>query len=168
MQNDVAVREGARITGTIRVYSHPAGTKFDPATAKLETEQKNILMQSPNHGLDLFIQALLGIDTYPLTISYAEIGTGATAPTAADTALTTPTNRAFVTFQQDFATTDLILQFIFSDSQLADGTYHEFGCFCGGTSTIGTGQLFNHALFATAYTKSAGSDTTVSVDFNFS
>lgn len=84
------------------------------------------------------------------------------------TALTTPTNRAAVTFQQDYASTDCILNFIFSDSQLADETYYEFGVFCGGTSTIGSGQLFNHALFSTPYAKVAGQDTTVQVDFNFS
>jgi hypothetical protein len=108
------------------------------------------------------------MNTFPLTLSYGEIGTGSTTPTAADTALTTPTNRAFVSFQQDYSTTDAIIQFIFSDSQLANTTYREFGVFAGGTSTIGSGQLFNHALFASPYAKTAGTDTTVEVDFNFS
>jgi len=161
------IREGAKIVGTVRVYSHPAGTDYR-THGKLETEQHNILMQSPNYGLDLFIQALIGITTYPLTLSFAEIGTGSTTPTTMDTALTTPTNRASVTFQQDYASTDCILNFIFSDSQLANETYYEFGVFCGGTSTIGSGQLFNHALFSTPYAKVAGQDTTVQVDFNFS
>jgi hypothetical protein len=165
---DIKTKEAIKLTGTVRVYSHPTDTKFDRATAKLEVEQKNILMQSPNYGLDLLIQQLVGMTTYPLTLQYGEIGTGSTTPTVADTALTTPTNRAFVTFQQDFGCTDAIVQFIFSDSQLANGTYYEFGVFAGGTSTIGSGQLFNHALFATPYTKTAGSDTTVEVDFNFS
>ena len=179
------LHEGVKIVGTVRVYSHPAGTadrvntliaqgKTDEAkallrdTGKLETEQHNILMQSPNYGLDLFIQALIGVTTFPLTLSFAEIGTGSTTPTTMDTALTTPTNRAAVTFQQNYGSTDCILNFIFSDSQLANGTYYEFGVFCGGTSTIGSGQLFNHALFSTPYAKPAGQDTTVQVDFNFS
>jgi hypothetical protein len=179
------VHEGAKIAGTVRVYSHPAGTverinaliaqgKSDEAkallqnTGKLEVEQHNMLMQSPNYGLDLFIQALIGVTTFPLTLSFAEIGTGATAPTTMDTALTAPTNRAFVTFQQNYGSTDCILNFIYSDSQLANETYYEFGVFCGGTSTIGSGQLFNHALFSTPYIKTAGQDTTVQMDFSFS
>jgi hypothetical protein len=165
--NDLSLRDGARIVGTVRVYSHPVGTDFR-THGKLEVEQKNILMQSPNHGLDLFIQALIGITTYPLTLSFAEIGTGATTPTTMDTALTAPTNRAAVTFQQDYGSTDCILNFIFSDSQLANETYYEFGVFSGGTSTIASGQLFNHALFSTPYVKTSGQDTTVQCDFSFS
>jgi hypothetical protein len=166
--DDTRLQEGVSLTGTVRVYSHPAGTPFDRKTAKLEVEQKNILMQSPNYGLDLLIQALIGITTYPLTLSYGEIGTGNTTPTIADTALTTPTNRALASFQQDYGSTDAIVQFIFSDSQLANGTYYEFGVFAGGTATIGSGQLFNHALFSTPYSKVMGQDTTCEVDFAFS
>lgn len=139
--------EAIKLTGTVRVFSYPAGTIFDRATAKLETEQKNILMQSPNYGLDLIIQQLVGTTTYPLALQYGEIGTGNTAPTVSDTTLTDPTNRAYVTFQQDYGCTDAIVQFIFSDSQLANATYYEFGVFAGGSPTIGSGQLFNHALF---------------------
>jgi len=152
----------------VRVFSFPAGTVFDRATAKLEVEQKNILMQSPNYGLDLIIQQLVGMTTYPLALQYGEIGTGVAAPTAVDIALTAPTNRAFVTYQQDYGCTDAIVQFIFSDSQLANGTYYEFGVFAGGTATIGSGQLFNHALFSTPYTKVSGQDSTIECDFSFS
>ena len=164
----ITEREAIRLTGTVRVFSYPAGTKFDRATAKLEVEQKNLLMQSANYGLDFLIQQLVGINNYPLTLTYGEIGTGSTTPTVMDMALTTPTNRAYVTFQQDYGCTDAIVQFIFSDSQLANGTYYEFGVFAGGTSTIGSGQLFNHALFSTPYVKASGTDTVVEVDFNFS
>jgi hypothetical protein len=164
--NTIKQHEGVKITGTVRVFSHPAGTDYR-THGKLEVEQRNILMASPNCGVDLLIQALIGMTTFPLTLNYAEIGTGATTPTVADTALTTPTNRAFVTFQQDYACTDAIVQFIFSDSQLANQTYYEFGVFAGGTSTIGSGQLFNHALFSSPYAKVAGQDTTVEVDFSF-
>ena len=134
-------------------------------------ECPNTIMDSPNYGMDLLIQWLSGIGTYASTVlplSYIEIGTGSTTPTITDTALTTPTNRAAVGFQQDYGTTDAIVQAIFSDSQLTNGTYDEMGTFCGGTSTIGTGQLFNHALFGSAYTKAPGTDTTIETDINFS
>ena len=126
----------------------------------------NLIMDSAGYGLDLIIQRLIGINTYSLNITYGEIGTGSTTPALSDTALTTPTNRAAVGFQQDYGQTDAILQFFFADSQLANTTYKEFGTFVDGTSTIGSGQLFNHALFATAFSKTAGTDLTVQVDIN--
>lgn len=134
-------------------------------------ECPNTVMDSPNYGIDLLIQWLSGAGTFASTImplSFIEIGTGSTTPTITDTALTTPTNRAAVGFQQDYGTTDAIVQAIFSDSQLANGTYYEMGSFCGGTSSIGSGNLFNHALFASPYTKAAGTDSTIECDINFS
>jgi hypothetical protein len=138
---------------------------------KLEVTNENTVMDSPNYGIDLLVQWLSGMGTFATTLlplSYIEIGTGNTTPAITDTALTTPTNRAAVGFQQDYATTDAIVQAIFSDSQLANGTYYEMGTFCGGTSTIGSGNLFNHALFASPYTKSAGTDSTIETDLSFS
>ena len=133
-------------------------------------ECPNTVMDSPNYGIDLLIQWLSGLGTYASTVlplSYIEIGTGSTTPAITDTALTTPTNRAAVGFQQDYATTDAIVQAIFSDSQLTNGTYYEMGTFCGGTSSIGSGQIFNHALFASPYTKSSGTDTSINTDISF-
>jgi hypothetical protein len=129
---------------------------------------QNLIMQSPNYGLDLIVQRLVGMNTYSLNILFGEIGTGSTTPAVTDTALTTPTNRATVGFQQDYGTTDAILQFFFSDSQLANATYYEFGTFVDGTSTLGSGQLFNHILFGSPYAKVAGQDTTCEVDFAIS
>jgi hypothetical protein len=134
-------------------------------------ECPNTVMDSPNYGIDLLIQWLSGVGTYASTVlplSYIEIGTGSTTPAITDTALTTPTNRAAVGFQQDYANTDAIVQAIFSDSQLTNGTYYEMGTFCGGTGTIGSGLIFNHALFASPYTKSSGTDTSINTDINFS
>jgi hypothetical protein len=127
-------------------------------------ETRNLIMGSAGYGLDLIIQRLVGINTYSLNILWGEIGTGATTPTLADTALTAPTNRAGVGFQQDYGSTDAILQFFFADSQLANETYYEFGTFVDGSSTIGSGRLFNHALISPGYEKVAGQDTTVQVD----
>jgi len=134
-------------------------------------ECPNTVMDSPNYGIDLLIQWLSGVGPYASTVlplSYIEIGTGSTTPAVTDTALTTPTNRAAVGFQQDYGTTDAIVQAIFSDSQLANGTYYEMGTFCGGTSSIGSGQMFNHALFGSPYMKSSGTDSSLSCDINVS
>jgi hypothetical protein len=127
-------------------------------------ECPNLIMDSPNYGLDLIIQRLVGMNAYSLNITFGEIGTGVTAPALSDMALTAPTNRAAVGFQQDYGQTDAIVQFFFSDSQLVNQAYNEFGTFIDGSSTIGSGQIFNHALLTPAYNKVSGQDTTVQVD----
>lgn len=102
-----------------------------------------------------------------LGIQWGEIGTGQTAPANTDTALTTPTNRAPISYAIDNMFTTAQLQFFFPDSVLANQTYYEFGTFVGGTAVPGSGNMFNHALFTSPYAKTAGTDTTVETDFSF-
>jgi hypothetical protein len=102
-----------------------------------------------------------------LGISWAEMGTGTTPPANTDTALTTPTNREPVSYAADIGFNEAQLQFFFPDAVLANETYYECGSFIGGDSSIGTGNLFNHALFATPYSKSAGTDSTIEIDVSF-
>ncbi len=129
-------------------------------------ECPNLIMDSPNYGLDLVIQRLVGINTYSLNLLWIEIGTGSTTPTVNDTALTTPTLRAAVNFQEDYGTTDAIVQCYITDAQLANATYTEVGSFVDGTSSIGTGQIFNHALLTPTFSKVSGEDTTLQIDIN--
>jgi hypothetical protein len=181
------MKENALISGKVIVRSHPAGTiaRYNELKAegrvaeaqqllksgKVEVVQKNLIVFSLNHGYDLLVQYLLsayvGSLAFPLGIAWGEIGTGNTAPATADTALTTPTNRTTVSYAADLGYNEAQLQFFFPDATLTNGTYYEFGTFIGGSSTIGTGNMFNHALFAVPYSKSAGTDTTVEVDFSF-
>jgi hypothetical protein len=132
------------------------------------SESPNLIMDSPNYGLDLVIQRLTGNNTYTLNLLWIEIGTGSTTPTVNDTALTTPTVRAAVNFQEDFATTDAIVQCYITDANLPNATYYEVGSFVDGTSSVGSGQIFNHALLSPTYTKTAGVDTTVQIDVTVS
>ena len=181
------LRQKFSITGKVIVRSHPAGTihlyetlkelgKLDLARdllkdGKIEVEQTNIVVDSPNSGIDILVQYLIsaynGEFNFPLGIAWGEIGTGPTTPALGDTALTTPTNRATIAYAADLGFNEAQTQFFFPDSVLANGTYYEFGTFIGGSSTIGTGNMFNHALFSTPYSKSSGSDTTCEVDFTF-
>jgi hypothetical protein len=180
--------EKLRLTGKVIVRSHPAGTiaryqllrslgnieeaQALIATGKIEVEQKNIVVASLNYGFDILVQFLISAYTgsfaFPLGIAWGEIGTGATAPTVADIALTMPTNRTSITYAADLGFNEAQLQFFFPDATLANGTYTEFGTFIGGTSSIGSGNMFNHALFGTPYSKSAGADSTIECDFSFS
>jgi hypothetical protein len=182
------ISERGGITGTIIVRSHPAGTidKYHAlakegklfeaqaliAAGEVKVRQKNMIVWSLNCGFDILVQYLLsayfGSLSLPLGIAWAEIGTGNTAPANTDTALTTPTNRAPVSFAADSAYDEAQLQFFFPDGVLSNTTYYEAGCFVGGSSSIGSGNLFNHGLFATPYSKSAGTDTTLQINFSFS
>ena len=179
-------KEALSISGKIIIRSYPAGTlhlyqslvelgKIDLARelladGKVEVEQKNLIVDSSNYGIDILVQYLIsgynGSFNFPLGIAWGEIGTGSTTPAAGDTGLTTPTNRAPVSYAADLAFQTAQLQFFFPDAVLANGTYYECGSFIGGTSSIGTGNLFNHALFSSGYTKSSGVDTTLEIDIS--
>ncbi len=126
----------------------------------------NLIMDSPGYGLDLIIQRLVGNNTYSLNIGWIEIGTGTTTPTVNDTALTTPALRSAVSYQEDYGATDAIVQTYITDADLPNGTYTEVGSFIDGTSAIGSGQIFNHALLSPTYSKVSGEDTTIEIDLS--
>ena len=112
----------------------------------------NLIMVAANYGTDLIIQRLNGFlvpATYDLAINYLAIGTGQTTPANSDTQLTAETARAVVIYSQDVAFNELQLQAFFPDINLANGTYYEAGSFLGAWATPNSGQIFNHALFAT-------------------
>lgn len=156
--------EGLKLTGKITIRSYKAGTK-----ELLQTiVQKNLIMVSTNRGLALLVNRLIADTTYTTIINYGAIGTSSTAVTTADTQLGTETLRTTVAFGQNVSNTQAKVQFFFTDTLLANGTYREFGTFVDGTASANSGRLFNHALFSTPYVKAGGTDTTVEVDFTFS
>lgn len=146
--------------GKIKIITYKAGTK----EILRETEwYPNRVMLGTNTGKDLILDRLNGTNTYTLNITHADIGTGTNTPADGDTTLQTVVARA-AKVTGTISTNILSLQFFFSDASLANGTYREFGTFIDGTSTVSTGQIFNRALFGTAYVKASGEDTTVQLD----
>lgn len=125
---------------------------------------KNLIMLATNTGKGLILQKLGGNNTYTANILYMDIGTGTTTPAASDTQLTAAVAR--VGSPAASVTSNVLsMQFFFPDSSLANTTYNEVGTFVDGSAAVNTGQIFNHALFATPYVKTAGVDTTLQVDF---
>jgi hypothetical protein len=175
------MKEGLKVSGKITIRSHLYQSLVDLgkvalarellADGEVEVEQENLIVDSSNYGIDILVQylisAFIGSFNFPLGIAWGEIGTGSTTPSAGDTGLTSPTNRAAVSYAADFGLNTAQLQFFFPDAVLANETYYECGSFIGGDATIGTGNMFNHALFATPYSKSSGSDTTLEIDISF-
>jgi hypothetical protein len=159
--------ERAGMRGTVIIRSYKAGTK----ELIQELVFRNLIMQGANIGKDLIVQKMIaaytGIDPYTLHITHGAIGTSNAAPTTADTELGAESARVSLTYAQDSGYNEAVLQFFFPDSVLTNQTYYEFGIFVDGTATVNSGQLFNHALFGTPYSKSAGVDTTVEVDITF-
>ena len=136
---------------------------------------RNMVMQSSMLGLDLVIQWIIGqmatgqgAAAFVNGVNYGELGTGNTAVTLLDVGNTTPSARTVPTLQQDFGASQAVLQFFFPDGSLTNQTYYEFATYINGTGTLGSGNVFNHALLGTPYVKSSGQDTTVQVVFTLS
>lgn len=183
MQRTVGIPENMKVVGSFVFRRHPAGTvqklealhaagKHDEANALLEkgeiaVEAKNLVVDSTGYGKDILrnwiISAYPGLFTQ-LGPGYVEIGTSSTTPTAADTALGASVARAAISYAQNSGGV-CTLQFFIVDASLANGTYREAGTFVGGSNTLASGNMFNHALFAAPYTKATGTDTTVQVTF---
>lgn len=184
MENKIQIQERGGIYGIVTVRSHPAGTiarlrelhaagRHGEANeilrgGKVEAEQRNKIVDSNNCGIDLLIQWMIsGLNSaiaFPIGPQWGEIGTGTTPPALSDVALQSPVLREALSYAADNSFSQAQLQFFFPDALLANGSYTEFGTFVGISSTIGTGQLFNRALFSSPYSKSSGNDTTVEVD----
>lgn len=133
-------------------------------------QNNNLVVSSSNRGRNLIAQHLGdyadgGVrDNYPLAITYAELGSGTTPPANSDTELDTAVDRTATSLAQ-VVDNVVTLNFFWADGDLANGTYNEFGTFTGGTGTLGSGQLFNHALLSPGYVKASGEDTSFEVEF---
>lgn len=126
--------------------------------------QDNLIVLGTNTGRDLILDRLNSDNTYSLNITYLDIGTSTTAPSASDTNLIAGVARTSKA-SGVVAGNVLTLGFFFASASLANGTYREIGTFVDGTSTLGTGQLFSRALFASNYVKGTNQDTTINYAF---
>lgn len=120
----------------------------------------NKIMFSLNHGVNLFLRHLGGDDTYPLELDNCSIGTGTTAPGDSDTDLETPVLEDVPRATIEFTAVDQITtEWFMTNDELADGTYNEFGLFCGT-------QLFCRSIISPAHTKASNEDTLVEYIIN--
>lgn len=153
--------EKSGIKGRVRIITKKAGTE---KVLSISDWTDNLVVRGTDTGMDLILDRLNSNNTYSLNVNYADIGTSATAVAITDVALNAGAVRGAKAYGSISANV-LTLQFFFPDATLTNITFREFGCFVDGTSTAGTGQMFNHVLFASPYTKTSGTDTTVEVQF---
>lgn len=117
----------------------------------------NLVMEGASNGTGLITRLLSNDTTYPLAITSAAIGTSATAPAVTDTDLVAPVLTGILIRTKSITPTTISLSFFVTDAELANGTYREFGLFCGA-------RLFARSLITPVYTKSTGQDAIITYE----
>lgn len=143
--------------GNIEMHGRYRFKTIDSDSGELKRVSKwidNLIVHSTNHGLGIISQQLIGITTYPLEITQLKIGTGTSAPNAANTDLQTVTLANVPRAVQSFTPTSVTIEFYIPSASLPNGTYNELGLFCGN-------QLFSRSLITPAYTKATNEDTSI-------
>lgn len=120
----------------------------------------NLVVVSASHGLNLIAQRLIGLSQYDVKITQAKIGTGSTAPTDGDTDLEAMELDGIIVANQSHSLGEAFLQFFISNQDLANGTYYEFGIFCGD-------QLFARSLISPSFTKATNEDVGIDYTITF-
>lgn len=117
----------------------------------------NLVMSGAINGTGLVTRQLAGDTTYPLAITSASIGTGNTAPAITDTALQASVLANIPIRTKSYTSTMLTFSFFVPDIDLPNGTYREFGLFCGA-------RLFARSLILPVYTKGTGQDAIITYE----
>lgn len=138
-----------KITGKYKIKTYKQGE-----LVRESSWIKNLIVANSDRGVSLIIERLSGATTYDLEITSASIGTGTNAPADSDTGLQTSVLANILVASLSKTTKRLTLNFFISDAELTNGTYTEFGLFCGT-------RLFARSLITPSYTKSSGEDTTI-------
>jgi len=120
----------------------------------------NRVMGNNGRGISIFLDRLISNNTHTGNIRFADIGDDDTLATAADTDLGNGLVRAQVgAVSRSGLSAEF--RFFYASAVTPDDTYEEFGMFVDGNTAVGSGQLFNHLVFATPLVKTTGEDHTV-------
>lgn len=115
---------------------------------------ENLVVNNANRGVQIVANRLAGITTYDLVITKAKIGTGTNAPADGDTDLQTPVFTKNSVALASAAGNVASLSFFITTTELANGTYTEFGIFA-------TDQLIARSIISPSYVKGTNQDTTI-------
>lgn len=155
---------------TLKETCHPVGI-WTAEVRKAETgelvsrnEYRNLI---PTVGRAAMAKQMAGTNTQEMQVTYIAVGSDATAPTNADTALGTETARKIVGSATDSSVEASIAAFFAAGE--ATGTHREFGAFGDGAAstasgTVDTGILYSHAAALVA----VASDETLTLSWKIS
>ncbi|MGI1661391.1 hypothetical protein ACRDNQ_04035 [Palleronia sp. KMU-117] len=120
---------------------------------------KNLVVTGPNSGIGLITQNLVAGATNSPVIDRAKIGTGTTPAAAGNTDLQTPVLSDILptTGLTVVTPSSISLEFFIPDIDLANGTYTEFGLFCGT-------RLFARSIISPSFTKETGEDVIITYE----
>lgn len=121
---------------------------------------KNLVVNGTGTGVNIIARLLANDNTYPLAITKAKIGTGTNTPADGNTDLQTPTFTKNSVASQSVSGNVTSLSFFLTTTELANGTYTEFGIFAGN-------QLFARSIISPSYVKGTNEDTTVEYEVTF-
>jgi hypothetical protein len=148
MLKKVRLSEENRVGGSLVIWKFKDGK----AVAVSRPMPNKVVSGSGGYGRNLILRALKGDTLYPLAITSASIGTGNTAAadsnTDLQTAVVTGISITNITITNNVMQVDVFV----ADGALPNGTYKEFGLFCGT-------QLLCRIIISPDYTKGTGEDT---------
>lgn len=133
----IAVLERLRLAVNVHI------DKWDAETGE-HLSRESIHNLVPTVGLNLIRDLLRGAST--ATLNYIALGTGTTAPAAANTALQTEVFRDVFT-QTTVADGKIAIKYYLGSASANGNTLAEAGLFAGATATAGSGTLFARVTF---------------------
>lgn len=143
----VQASERHRVAGYLTIT-----TLKDGVPVRSSGRLPNKVVNGVGYGRNLIARQIAGDVTYGVAINSASLGTDNTAAADSQTDLVAPTVTG-VPITNSSASGDVVTVDVFvADANLPNGTYREFGLFCGG-------RLFARVVLSPAYTKASGEDT---------
>ncbi len=116
---------------------------------------ENLIMLDTDKGLNLIMQHLNAVTTYPLGVSTLSIGTGTNAPTSTDSNLQTPVTTGIAKAVGAVTSPGVFYsEWFITDTELPNGTYNELALFCGS-------QIFTRSRIIPGHVKAALTDTLI-------
>lgn len=153
---NIEIKNKAGIKGRYRFI------KTDSITGKVKEISEwipNLIVSGSGTGINIIARILGADNTYPLAITKAKIGTGTNAPANSDTDLQTPTFTKNTVASQTVSSGTVTISFFLTTTELANGTYTEFGIFC-------VNQLFARSIISPSYVKGTNEDTTIEYEID--
>jgi hypothetical protein len=124
----------------LRAYASTGDAKYaEGLPIQREYEPKNVV---PLVGRQALLNRLANITTYTGIVNYGALGSGSSAFSSASTQLNTEVYRK-LSVGGSVSSSTAYIDWYYASTDVADGTYNEFGAFIDGTASANTGQAIS-------------------------